>query len=200
MARYKFVDRLEEPPSPAAARGTALHAMIENYLRASSIGGAVPPELRLVGGYLDELRHPGIQTELQAAFTEQWEPVDWFDRRVYCRVIFDAVLKVEDTVIVVDHKTGKKRPEEHADQLRLYALAAFRLWPDVTRVCAQIIYVDHGERMILEFTRADEAGLREQWDARAARLRADDIFSPRPGPTCRWCHFRRSNAGPCIFG
>jgi CRISPR/Cas system-associated exonuclease Cas4 (RecB family) len=137
---------------------------------------------------------------MQVSFTQEWEQVEWFDRRTYCRVIFDAVLKVGDDVIVVDHKTGKKRPEEHTDQLRLYALAAFKLWPDVTKVHAQIIYVDQGERLKMDFHKPVEESLQEYWDERADKLRSDDTFVPRPNPGCRWCHFRKSNGGPCIFG
>jgi hypothetical protein len=28
-------------------------------------------------------------------------------------------------------------------------------------------------------------------------LENDDIFAPKPSYGCRWCHFRKSNGGPC---
>lgn len=195
-AKFKFIDRLQEPDSPYAARGTEIHSIIESYIKGELMG--VPPQIADVIEYIDELRHADTQTEMQVSFNDKWEPVDWFSIHTYCRVIFDAARKDGDSVIVVDHKTGKKY-DEHTDQLRLYALAAFKLWPDTKKVYAQIIYVDHGERLRMEFDKSVEGQLQEYWDERAGKLRADDIFSPRPNSKCKWCHFRKSNGGPCVF-
>ena len=38
------------------------------------------------------------------------------------------------------------------------------------------------------------------WFAKASSaLLTDTLFAPRPGPYCRWCHFRKENGGPCTF-
>jgi len=195
-AKYKFLEKLPEPDSAAAARGGAIHKLAEAYLNGDV--KEVPPELFQVEGFLDDLK--GAKSELQLAFTNEWAPCSWFGPQVYCRVIFDAV-KIDGTYgIIVDHKTGKKRPEEHKDQLRLYALAAFVQWPELEEVEAQIIYIDHGDRMRMMFHRRDLDELKVFWDDRAGKMLADDIFSPKPNPTCRWCAFGKSKGGPCIFG
>jgi CRISPR/Cas system-associated exonuclease Cas4 (RecB family) len=193
-AKYKFLEKLPEPASPYAARGTHLHTLAENYLQGKA---ELPMELHGVKEYLDELI--GASTEHQLAYNEQWNPVAWFDPTVYCRVIFDAVLDKGPEVTIVDHKSGKKREEEHTDQLRLYALAGFKQYPVAQKINAQIIYLDHDERLTMEFHKHTESKLQEYWDDRAAKMRADDMFSPKPGKACRYCHFRKTNGGPCIF-
>ena len=194
-AKYKFVNKLPEPDSPYAARGSDIHKMAEEYITGKV--PELPVPLKEVGTYIEELK--GGHAELQLAFAVDWKPTSWFGPQVYCRVIFDAAVVTPPVVVVADHKTGKKREEEHTDQLRLYGLAAMKQWPEATRVDAQVIYVDHGERLRMTFSKSVERELQEYWDERAGKMRADDIFPARPNPKCRWCHFRKSNGGPCQF-
>jgi CRISPR/Cas system-associated exonuclease Cas4 (RecB family) len=196
-AKYKFLLKLPEPASPYAARGTDLHSLAEDYIKGKIID--VPTQLSNVQEYLDELKHADTKTELQLAFTEAWEPTEWFAMNVYCRVIFDAVRVLPEKTVVVDHKTGKKRQDEHTDQLRLYALATFKQWPETPVVDAQVIYIDQAERLRMTFTKDKIPELQAYWDERAGKMRADDMFSPRPNPNCKWCHYRKSNGGPCQF-
>jgi CRISPR/Cas system-associated exonuclease Cas4 (RecB family) len=195
-ANYKFLQKLPEPDSPYAARGTHLHELAANYIQNKS---DLAMQIGEVKDYLDELKHPDTQCEMQLAFDENWEPTEWFSPRVYCRVIFDAVKPELPLLTIADHKSGKKRPEEHTDQLRLYALAGFAGWPKAEVINAQIIYLDHAERLSMEFSRDKLDELKQYWGERAERMRNDDLFSPKPGKGCKWCHFRKANGGPCIF-
>jgi CRISPR/Cas system-associated exonuclease Cas4 (RecB family) len=196
-AKYKFLLKLPEPDSPYAARGTDLHELAENYIKGTVID--CPPPLVDVKEYLDALKHESTKTEMQVAFDDNWEPCEWFSVKTYCRVIFDAVKREGAKATVVDHKTGKKY-DEHTDQLRLYALASFMLWPDVEEIEAQVIYIDHAERLRMTFHRSSVEELKAYWEGRANKMRSDDMFSPTPNPKCKWCHFRKSNGGPCVFG
>jgi len=196
-AKYKFIDKLPEPDSPYAARGGDIHKLAERYLKGELT--ELPAQLNQVDEYIEDLKVPGVQTELQLAFTKEWKPTGWFARDVYCRVIYDAVVPADKEVTVTDHKTGKKREAEHIDQLRLYALTAFMQWPEVDKVNAQVLYVDHGERLRMVFHRDTVPELLKYWDDRAAKMLADDIFAAIPNPGCKWCHYRKSNGGPCQF-
>lgn len=194
-AKYKFLDKLPEPDSPAASRGSEIHSLAELYIKGDL--KQLPVELEQVSEFLEPLM--GGQTELQLAFTKDWEACSWFGPQVYCRVVFDVVKVDGARGVVVDHKTGKQRQEEHTDQLRLYALTSFVQWPEVEEIEAQILYIDHGERMRMTFKRDSLPELKEYWDNRASKMMADDIFSPKPNPGCRWCAFSKSKGGPCIF-
>jgi CRISPR/Cas system-associated exonuclease Cas4 (RecB family) len=199
-AKYKFLLKLPEPDSPYAARGTDLHALSASYIKGEVLD--IPAQLSDVVDYLNDLKHADTKTELQLAYDKDWKPTEWFAMNVYCRVIFDALKlsQPERRVLVVDHKTGKKREEEHVDQLRLYALAAFSSWDWADVVDAQVIYIDHGERMRMEFRREVLPMLKEYWNKRLDKMTADDVLAPRPNPGCKWCHYRKSNGGPCQFG
>ena len=44
-AKYKHIDKLKEPPSPAMERGAAIHNLCEQYVRGTL--AKLPPELKL---------------------------------------------------------------------------------------------------------------------------------------------------------
>jgi CRISPR/Cas system-associated exonuclease Cas4 (RecB family) len=194
-AKYKFLDKLPEESSAAASRGLSIHKMAEQWLKGEL--DSLPVELTLIEPHLAEL--VGGLPELQLAFDKQWEETEWFAKNAYCRVVFDVVKLEDDVGIVVDHKTGKQRHDEHTDQLRLYALAAFKKWPQLEMVHAKILYIDDGGTMSMKFRKDKVPSLQAYWDNRAGKMLADDIFSPKPNPGCRWCSFSKAKGGPCLF-
>lgn len=201
-AKLKFVNRLKEADSIYAARGIEIHKQAEAYLKDPL--APLPSTLSGVAKYLEQFRTPEhqpiIQTELQMALTKYWGPIDWFNPNVYVRVVYDLYRKLRGHVSIRDHKTGKIREEEHDDQLDLYATSAFGLDETVEEVDVGIIYVDHAKETKKIYKRVQFVERKKYWDERAAPMLADDLFSPRPGSYCRYCHFRKTNGGPCQFG
>jgi putative RecB family exonuclease len=194
-AKYKYLDKLPELDSIAASRGGAIHKLAEQWLKGEVED--LPVELEKIEDFMGGL--VGGLAELQLAFDKDWKTCEWFGPQVYCRVVFD-VIKIDGSVgVVVDYKTGKQRHDEHTDQLRLYALAAFQQWPELEMLEAQILYIDHGNKLAMKFMRSSLPTLKGYWDTRAGKMLADELFSPKPNPGCRWCPFSKSKGGPCIF-
>lgn len=200
QAKLKFIQRLKEPDSMYAARGSELHKQAEGFIKDPN--QTLPPALAGVAKFLEPFRGAADapRTEWQAALTKDWKPTKWFDPDVYLRVIFDLWAKTQAQVKIRDHKTGKIREEEHADQLDLYATSAFGLDETVDEVEVGIIYIDHNKETTKSYTRTMFRERRQFWDDRAGKMLSDDIFAPRPGQSCRYCHFRKTNGGPCQFG
>jgi putative RecB family exonuclease len=77
LYRFRVLDRLPEPPSPAAARGTLVHAVLERLFDAPA-GGRTPQAARdLLPSQWDRLLadEPG----LAAMFADDTERAAWFD-------------------------------------------------------------------------------------------------------------------------
>ncbi len=201
-ANYKFVQKLKEPDSMYAARGTELHKMCEDYLNAGC-EGQVPPALDKVGLLLvqlyDELE--SFDTELQISFDADWQVVDWFSPATKMRVVYDVLGKTSSTVgLVVDHKSGRVY-DDHHEQLELYALTALIKDEELEEVDAYALYIDQGHiSPRITVTRDDMDIIREKWEAKMETVMSDTVFAPSPNRSCRWCHFRRSNGGPCDHG
>jgi hypothetical protein len=97
---------------------------------------------------------------------------------------------------VLDWKTGKER--EYGEQLKLYATMILASHPEVDTVTTEICYIDLNKQSPYpEYKRKEFPDLQAWLSARVGKLENDDIFAPKPSYGCRWCHFRKSNGGPC---
>jgi len=199
-AKCKYVDKLKEPTNDAMLRGGKIHKKAESYINGEL--KSAPPELRSVRSFLLKLRKLKTLTEQQWSFDKNWQPVEWFSPATYVRMVVDAASSINNFKrLIVDHKTGKMR-ETHNDQLSLYALGTFYREPAVKTVDVQVNYIDHGiqsPKKPRTFERSEMKKLRKYWEGRARPMLLDKTFKPNPGYYCRWCHFRRSNNGPCQY-
>jgi putative RecB family exonuclease len=91
LYRFRVVDHLPEPPSPAAARGTLVHAVLERLFDEPA-GGRTPQAARdLVPGQWDRLL--ADEPELADMFGDDAERTGWFDEA--CQML-DRYFTLED--------------------------------------------------------------------------------------------------------
>jgi CRISPR/Cas system-associated exonuclease Cas4 (RecB family) len=217
-AKYKYVEKLPEPPAEALDRGTRIHKLAEEFIIGAE--KKVPGDLARVGKEMKRLQRlhkkDRVRVEQSLALNDSWKPVDWFSRDAWLRCKIDVVEvsptvknrgKIFDPVsaLVTDWKTGKNNERDsrkHGDQLNLYAVAV--LSTDIaTRVRARLIFTDTGEEVCKpEGTMGadDVLTAREIWESRVEPMLSDKTFDPTPNFTCRWCSFAKGKGGPCRFG
>lgn len=200
-AKLKHIDRVKEPGSAAMDRGATIHALAAQYLRHEL--KMLPKELGLFKKEFVGLRKKfegDLRIEKQWAFTDAWQPCDWFALATWCRMVLDLAYRPNPNVLrIIDYKTGKVRADEQRPQLSLYALGGFIMEPDVRRVEAEFWYLDQGEILQASVERSDFEHLKKEWFSKTRGLFRDKIFAPRPGNKCCWCHFSKGKAGLCKF-
>jgi hypothetical protein len=116
--------------------------------------------------------------------------------------VLDAVVVYEDnTAVVIDHKTGRKYATNE-DQMRLFGLAAFKKFPELTEVSTRLWYLDQPEDNEVEFTyyKREEAKIQKDWEKAIQPMFNDRKFPPRPNDKCKWCFLGVSKGGDCKFG
>lgn len=192
------------PKGPAMERGIEVHDDMADVLRGKLTLGQVrhaPAHLNDFVPTINDLKRNAPIVEEKWAFTKGMGREDkYFGPNVWYRASLDAgVFWPDNSFTVVDWKTGK-RYGSNDEQMEQYAMMLFARFRDVREIETVLAYLDTGDVERAEFQRADYHRLKEKWYARVAPLFADKIFAPRPGPHCRWCHFRKSNDGPCNFG
>lgn len=196
-AKYKFIDKLPEPDSPASARGTLIHKLAEDYTNKKL--RKLPPELGLFKDEFAWLRDYGAVCEEQWAFRKDWSDCGWFDRDTQLRVKIDARMELEPTeLLIVDHKTGKNRGG-YEEQLGLYGLSTFKKHPQYNTVKTELWFLDSGDVVEMEFDRKQEKALTKQWERDTKAMLTDTSFRPKPGDHCRWCAYSKSKGGPCKY-
>lgn len=206
LAKFKHVDKLREPDSPYGAKGTLVHEEAARYLQDKKL--KLPISLQRFSEEFKQLRKQSVLCEQQWAFDKDWIPCSWFGHPAWLRIIMDAhYLKTvkegrglrRTAAVVIDYKTGKIYPD-HAQQRSLYALGAMLMYSDAQEVAVQHWYLDQGEMAVASFTRNQFEYLKENWLMASDKMLRDTKFQPTPGKHCKWCHFRRSNSGPCTEG
>lgn len=228
--RYKVSMGLKEPGSEAMERGNDSHKIFERVIKAPGKALAkLPKEYAHMAPELREIRKHGvgIEAEAQFAYDHDWKTVPYFDARVWWRMKIDLrYIREEDGGFVVrllDYKTGKVKPEEHTEQLQLYALVELLrtvnddtavvvpapkkgakkivkvppVFPD--RIETAVWYADHElePRVLTVYESPDEktlAQLKKFWAAKANRLTSDTQLAPTPSAfKCGRCHFSKWN-------
>lgn len=221
-AKYKHILKMPEPGNAAMARGLAIHKTAEDYIKAK-LPAKVPVELAKFSDLFKELRAKykkktpmAMMVEDSWAFTKTWAQTRYDDwANCWLRVKVDCAYYVESPseLVIHDWKTGRVRPDreqEYAQQLHLYATGALTLFPHVKIVKPSLKYLDGGETYPnakmsetnvdnLVFKRKDLPTLTKTWEVRTRQMLNDDIFAPRPGQGCMYCHYRKDNGGPCQY-
>lgn len=208
--KYKVLDRLPDPGSPAMQRGNDIHKMAENFVGVAPTARLtkVPPELRNFESEFKQLREmgDGVMVEQEWGFRNDWTHTGrkgWFGDDVWFRAKADVALVYEDnTGEVIDHKTGRKY-ETNVDQVGLMAVAAWRRFPQLTHVTARLWYLDvadpNEKEVIVEFTIPELTALQRDWTKKVVPMFLDKKFAPRPNNKCGWCPYSRAKGGPCKF-
>lgn len=205
----KHLKKTPEPPSPPLERGAAIHKLAEDYTLGKL--RKLPEELALFEEEFAALKKQKYKIVEQSwTFDRNWNIVPWNDwKNAWVRIKMDAAYKLPELKVIVpiDHKTGKCRDEEHAkysEQLDLYATGALTHEPDVEIASPRLWYLDHGiiwpdpSETELEYSCKELKDLQKRWEKKVIPLFKDRSFQPTPSAqTCRFCHYRKSNGGPC---
>lgn len=209
QAKYKYIDKLPEPPSDALERGSQIHDQLAQYLRGdlprdNPFTPSVIPGWTYFGTLLNQLRDLQPMVEQQWGYNRAWEPTGWFGKDTWFRSVLDAALVyADDTGDVVDFKSGKPYSVDTAKQAELYAISMIRRYAELTHATVRFWYVDtaqKGAEAVYRFSREQAEAAVPRWEKKAERMLSDEIMAPRPGEHCKWCPFAKSKGGPCKYG
>lgn len=198
-----YLSKVEKVPLPkgsaAATRGTRIHDLAERFVKGEF--DELPKELQKFQTQFLRLRarYGGgvIEAEENWGFTRDWEPVGWDHPDLWCRMKVDALERSgDDSVYVIDYKTGKKFGNEikHTDQGICYAIGTIMRMPEIKSLQIEFWYLDKGEMLQKLFTRAQLLLLVPNLERRAYLLTTCKEFDPSPSANnCRWCPHKETD-------
>lgn len=165
--------------------GQRVHKILED---AVNWGDPLPSDFKKWKGVVDQIQAmPGEKfPEFRFSIDSAYHPCSWKDS--WARGVADLVIKKGTEAIVIDYKTGKRRP---SDQLALYAGFAFAYWPELKTVHTCYVWLQDRKLDRATYT-ADK--IHEIWQlwlpavARLERAYDRDQWQKRPSGLCRkWC-------------
>lgn len=173
------------PMSEQSLYGQRVHKMFEN---AVNWGDPLPDAYENLKPLVDKiLKIPGEKfPEFKFSVTEDFQPCKWGE--AWSRGAADLVIKHGKEAIILDYKTGKRKPSE---QLALYAGFAFSYWPELEQVHTAFVWLKDRKIDRKTFRRADVPEIWKNWLPLVQRLyRAyeKDNWPKRPSGLCKaWC-------------
>lgn len=186
---------------PAADRGTHIHELLEMYVKGEfeefdwSLVKSKGFHQRLVenfkADYLSGLCYP----EIKFGFTKDMQPTDFETAKI--RGVIDQLnfLDIKKTqALLYDYKTGSDYAgAAHRDQLLLYVLVCFILYPDLQYIQSAPIYLDHRKPVFHNnYKREDLDILWPRYHERLMRVLDATNFVPNPnGFSCKWCPHKK---------
>ena len=208
QAYLAYVEKIPEPKSPAALRGTQIHKDAELFIKNEV--PALPPELTKFEHELLRFRTLYQQKlgtcEENWAFTIDWTITGWFDKNTWARVKVDFEgREIPNIAEIVDFKTGRKFGNEvaHAQQGQQYEIATFLRYPNVETCKTRFLYIDQGPQHTTERLTTRDTALRvlPALHQRALAMTSCVIFPPNPNKfNCKWCPYKPSKSGHCKVG
>lgn len=173
------------PPSDAVIAGRELHKAFEN---AVNLDEKLPATYAHYQGLVDKIKAlPGEKlAEYPFQLDEFHEPCE--KRGAWTRGVADLVVKRGKEAIIIDYKTGKRKPSE---QLALYAAYAFAYWPEIQKVHTAFIWLKTKEMDKKTYLRENMAEIWQSFLPAVARMRNSyetNEWPARPSGLCRnWC-------------
>jgi hypothetical protein len=175
----------------ASAHGERIHKYIEERLKGTHSPGEIADitNLEPIIASIEALSAGGtLMTEQQLTLTQALTPTSWFAKDAWLRSILDVLVVQGRKAVVLDWKTGKRRPD--FTQLELFALQVFAHYEDVQEVSTGFIWTKD-----LAFDR--ETYKREQtsamWASLLERIRRIEqsaetgVWPAKPSGLCRFC-------------
>lgn len=206
-AYLKFIAKLKEPGSPAMDRGDMMHKNIEAYCKGTA---KLHVDNKGAKHVIDRMKKSvaagKARLEYEIAFDKRWNLVSWFAPDAWVRYKADAMEMTDGVTEVTDWKSGKlKEHGEYDEQVQGYEGSAL-IAGFGKQARGRLVFLDHGGKIGVVggddehvMTLADVPKFKKEWTARTAPMLNDRRFDPRAQYSCKWCHFRKSNAGPCIY-
>lgn len=173
------------PPSDALLLGRKLHKDFEN---AVNYGDPLPESCKHWQSLVDKLKTaPGERlVEYEFCVNENFQPCT--RKEAWSRGLADLVIKCGKTALIIDYKTGKRKP---SDQLALYAAYAFATWPEIQTVHTNFVWLKDRKMDKDVYTREQVPELWGKFLPLVARMKhafESDVWDTRPSGLCRqWC-------------
>lgn len=177
-----------ESSSAVMDEGNRVHKAFENRV---ADGVVLPPDLETHEGYLRRLAdRPGIvRAEQKLALNKRLQPCTFFAEDTWFRGIIDYENLNENEALIVDYKTGKKKPKQK--QLALFAIYTLSAHPQIDIVDTRFYWtIDQTETR----TVYGRKQLPDLWGEFTPDLKQfveafkTNTWQPRPSGLCNgWC-------------
>jgi len=188
----RVAKEVQDEGGEASKYGERIHEMLENRLVNEKVLPAEAEKYEILCKTIEKMADGGeLHAERQLTLNENLTPTGWWDNDAWLRSILDVLIIKGDNAIVMDWKTGKRRPD--FTQLEMFALQVFKHFPEINEVKSCFVWLkDFG--MDAEVYKREQSN--EMWAKLMGRINRiyqsleNDNWPPKPSGLCRFCPAR----------
>lgn len=173
----------------ATIYGERLHKFLEERLRDDvELPAEAEAYAPLVHAVLRSVGDGALMVEQEMTLNRKLKPTGWWDADAWMRSKLDVLVLKGKKAIVLDWKTGKRRPD--FDQLELFALQVFAHHGDVQEVSSGFIWL---KDQAIDRNTYNRNNIGELWSnllnkvSRIERSLRENDWPARPSGLCRFC-------------
>ena len=180
-----------EQPGTATVYGERVHKQLEDYLKTNT---PLPTETVALQPLCDTVKENTqgggmLLVEQEYTLTSDLKPTSWFAPDAWLRFKLDVLaIRPNGRAIVIDWKTGKRRPD--FDQLEMFAIAVFSFWPSADRVSSMFVWTKENATDKETYKREH---LDDMWTRLLTRIHRveksleTDNWPAKPSGLCKFC-------------
>jgi hypothetical protein len=210
--KLNYIDKvkIDWVPQLALERGSYMHTVLENnfdYSTPWKLSEVFTEEHRLetieilkkfrasnIGQEIQDLiNHPSSKLELDFSFNSKLEIVDYWDKSSWFRGSADLYNTDLSTPLIIDYKSGKDKsndPDFGTDQGMLYAVYLFIRYPELNKVLAKFVFLEHSTYKDIYFYRTDFNKYIKQIYNRTKKVEDTKVFKPEVSALCDYCDYK----------
>mgnify|MGYP001300659949 FL=1 len=185
----RVTKEVQDTGGEASRYGERIHEFLEQRLVNDT---ALPPEAEkyeVLCQTIEKMARGGeLHAERQLTLTEDLTPTSWFAKDAWLRSILDVLILKEDTAIVLDWKTGKRRPD--FTQLEMFALQVWKHFPEIVRIKTTFVWLKEMKMDTEEYSREQSDELWQNLLGRINRIYESvehENWPAKPSGLCRFC-------------
>lgn len=190
--RQRVTKEVKDEDNEYTLYGSRIHKALENKLAKQE---DLPRDMQkyepLCGAITRAAVGGDLLVEHQMTLNGNLEPTSWFAKDAWLRSVLDVLVVKNDRAIVLDWKTGKRRPDFF--QMQIFAAQVFKVYPDVTTVDTSLVWLQTMAQDQERFERKDANLLWRDILGRIKRIELaaeNDTWTAKPSGLCKFCPCR----------
>jgi len=185
----RITKEVKDTGSDATRYGERVHEDLEHRLvKAKPLSKETESYEALCKSIENMVGEGELYAEKQLCLNENLTPTGWWAADAWLRSILDVLIIIGDKAIVMDWKTGKRRPD--FTQLQMFALQVFKHFPQVTKVQSTFVWLKDMSLDSETFKQNQTNLLWADLLARIGRIQESqehNNWPARPSGLCNWC-------------
>lgn len=129
-----------------------------------------------------------LEAEVEITINDKYHPTGWWDDDAWLRSKIDVLMCAGSDAVILDWKTGKRRPD--FTQMDLFALMVFLTRPQINRVVTSFYWLPERASDKRVYTRDEEGALIVKLTTMVTRIEKslrEENWPAKPSGLCRYC-------------